>query len=82
MRIEDFWKRLAGYGVEVTPDVQRRVGLDLCQERVLIRPPGTSAPAKTRVLEYGSSVPAVFIARELGITVRQVRKVRQLVRGG
>lgn len=79
MNIDEFWKRLAGYGVEVPQDVQRRVGLDLNQERVQIRPPGTTA-AKARVLEYGTSVPATYIARQLGITVQHVRRIRRLVR--
>jgi hypothetical protein len=79
MNIDDFWKRLGNYGVEVPPDVQRRVGLDMNQERVLIRPPSTQS-AKLRVMQYGTGVPATYIARELGVTVRQVRKVRQMLR--
>lgn len=80
MNIDEFWKRLSGYGVEVPADVQRRVGLDMNQERVLIRPPAAEN-RKMRVQEYGTGVPATFVARELGVTVRQVRKIRQLLRG-
>lgn len=79
MDIDTFWKRLAGYGVAVPADVQRRIGLDLCQERVLIRPPGT-ASAKLRVSEYGTGVPATYVARQVGISVRQVQKIRKLIR--
>ena len=68
MRIDEFWKTLQGYGVEVPPEVQYRIGLDLCQERIMIRPPQSAN--KTRVLEYGTTVSAVFIARQLGITVQ------------
>lgn len=77
MNIDEFWKRLAGYGVEVPVDVRRRVGLDLNQERVLIRPPGTPA-AKTRVLEFGTGVPATYIARKMGVSVRTVQRYRKL----
>jgi hypothetical protein len=79
MNIDDFWKRLGNYGVDVPPDVQRRVGLDFNQERVLIRPP-TTASAKVRVLQYGTGVPSTYIARQIGISVRQVQKVRKMVR--
>lgn len=78
MTIDDFWKRLNGYGVTVPDEVQRQVGLDLREERIMIRPP--AANNKTRVLEYGTSVPATYVARTLGITVRQVRKHRSLLR--
>jgi hypothetical protein len=80
MTIDDFWKRLEGYGVAVPHEVQRRVGLDLCQERVMIRPPAPSG--KTRVLGYGTGVPATFIAREIGVTVQYVRQIRRLMRTG
>jgi len=76
MNIDDFWKRLGNYGVDVPPDVQRRVGMDFNQERVLIRPP-TTGSAKVRVLEFGTGVPATFIARKLGITVQRVYQVRR-----
>lgn len=79
MRIDEFWKVLSTYGVDVPLDVQHKVGTNLNQERVMIRPPASSH--KRAVLEYGTTVPATFIARNLGITVRQVRKIRQLVRG-
>ena len=79
MNIDDFWKRLGNYGVDVPPDVQRRVGLDFNQERVLIRPP-TTVSAKVRVLQYGTGVPSTYIARQIGISVRQVQKVRKMVR--
>ncbi len=78
MRIEDFWKALAGHGVDVPQEVRQRIGLDLNQERVLIRPP--DAGNKARVLEAGTTVPATYVARQLGITVRQVRKYRSLLR--
>lgn len=80
MNIDEFWKRLAGYGVEVPADVRRRVGLDMNQERVLIRPPAPEN-RKVRVLEYGTGVPATFVARELGVTVQHVRRIRRLLRG-
>jgi hypothetical protein len=76
MNIDEFWKRLQGYGVAVPQDVQRRVGLELNQERVLIRPPGT-ASSKLRVLEFGTGVPATYIARKLGITVQRVYQIRR-----
>lgn len=80
MTIDDFWKRLENYGVAVPPEVRVRVGRDFNQERVLIRPPATTS-AKVRVSEYGTGVPATFIARQLGVTVRQVRKIRATLRG-
>lgn len=76
MNIDEFWKRLAGYGVTVPQEVQRIVGLDMREERVLIRPPGTRS-AKVRVLEYGTSVPATYIARAEGITVQRVYQIRR-----
>lgn len=79
MTIDEFWRRLAGYGVAVPTDVQRRVGLDMAQERVMIRPPAASN--KLRVLEYGTGVPATVVARELGVTAQHVRRVRRLLRG-
>jgi hypothetical protein len=79
MQIEDFWKRLLSYGVVVPDEVQRRVGLDMNQERVFIRPPAVNR--KARVLEFGTSLPATFVARELGVTVQHVRRVRRLLRG-
>lgn len=78
MRIEELWTELSKSGVAVPQDVQRTIGLRFNQERVLIRPP--SASNKTRVLEAGTTVPATFLARQLGITVRQVRKYRTLLR--
>lgn len=79
MVIDEFWKRLAAYGVDVPADVQRRVGLDMNQERVLIRPPAASS-AKPRILEFGTSVPATYVARKLGVTVRTVQRYRKLLR--
>ncbi len=79
MNIDEFWKRLRGYGVEVPQDVQRRVGLDFNQERVLIRPP-TTVSAKVRVLEFGTGVPATYVARQMGVTVQHVRRVRRMLR--
>jgi uncharacterized Zn finger protein len=78
MTIDEFWKRLNTYGVTVPEDIQRQVGLDMREERVMIRPP--AANNKVRVIEYGTSVPAAYVARTLGITVRQVRKHRSLLR--
>ena len=78
MNIDDFWKRLAGYGVEVPAEVQRRVGLDMNQERVLIRPPAAHS-AKTAVVSLGTTVPATFVARKLGVSVRTVQRYRKLL---
>lgn len=78
MVIDEFWKRLAAYGVDVPAEVQRRVGLDMNQERVLIRPPADGS-RKVRVLEYGTGVPATFVARKLGVTVRTVQRYRKLL---
>ena len=80
MKIEHFWKTLQDFGVAVPGDVQRQVGLALNQEKVLIRPP-TTASTKVRVMEYGTSVPATFVARKLGVTVQHVRRVRRIVGG-
>jgi hypothetical protein len=79
MKIEEFWKTLSKHGVDVPREVQQRIGTDLNQERVLIRP--LDRCNKARVLEAGTTVPATFVARQLGITVRQVRKYRTLLRG-
>ena len=79
MTIDEFWKRLSQYGVVVPPDVRRQVGLDMNQERVFIRPPMESR--KTAALQYGTTVPATFVARRLGITVRQVQRYRRLLIG-
>jgi hypothetical protein len=43
---------------------------------VFIRPPASSA--KRTVLEYGTSVPATYVARKMGITVRRVQQIRKL----
>lgn len=79
MTIDELWKTLASYGAPVPRDVQDRVGRDFNQERVQIRPPGTAA-AKTRVLEFGTGVPATFVARQLGITVQRVYQIRRLLK--
>jgi hypothetical protein len=79
MRIDEFWNDLARYGIDVPAEVRQQFGLAHNQERVLIRPP--AANNKARVLEAGTSVPATYVARTLGITVRQVRKYRTLLRG-
>lgn len=79
MTIDELWKTLAHYGAPVPVEVQQRFGRDFNQERVQIRPPGTTS-AKTRVLEFGTGVPATFIARQIGITVQHVRRIRRLVR--
>ena len=79
MTIEEFWKRLEAHGVVVPHEIRSRIGLELSQERVMIRPP-LRISNKARVLGYGSGVSSTFIARELGITVRQVQKIRKLVR--
>lgn len=76
MTIDEFWQHLAAHGIDVPLEVRRRIGLELCQERVMIRPPGT-ASAKVRVIEFGTSVPATFIARKLGITVQRVYQIRR-----
>jgi len=76
MTIDEFWKRLQGYGVDIPMDIQRRVGLELNQERVMIRPP-TTVCNKIRVLELGNDVPATHVARDLGITVRRVLQIRR-----
>jgi hypothetical protein len=47
-------------------------------ERLYIGQPGGAA--KRKILEFGSSVPSTFIARELGVTVQHVRRVRRLVK--
>lgn len=80
MRIEDLWKELAKSGVSVSDDVQRRIGLQFNQERVLIRPPSTACH-KAGVLEAGTSVPAAYVARKLGVTVRTVQRHRKLLAG-
>ena len=79
MNIDDFWKRLNGYGITVTPELQRRIGLDLNQERVMIRPPAQEN-RKARVIEYGTSISALIVARQTGVTVQYVRRVRRLLR--
>ena len=79
MVIDEFWKRLAEFGVEVPPDVRRRIGIELNQERIFIRP--QAANRKTAVLAHGTGVPATFIARKEGLSVRQVRRIRKLFNG-
>ena len=79
MRIDELWRRLASFGVEVPPDVQRAIGLAHNQERVLIRPPAESH--KAQVLALGTSVPAAYVARKLGVTVRTVQRHRRLLGG-
>lgn len=79
MNIDDFWKQLREHGVDVPTDVQRRIGLDFNQERLLIRPPAQEN-RKVRVIEYGTSVSAHVVARQLGVTVQYVRRVRRLLR--
>lgn len=38
-------------------------------------------PKKARIIEYGTTVSSAFVARELGVTVQHVRRVRRLLRG-
>lgn len=77
MRIEDLWRELSNAGLPVPADVQRSIGLRFNQERVLVRPPASNN--KELVLQAGTSVPATYVARQLGITVRMVRKYRTLL---
>jgi len=79
MRIEELWTELSKSGVAVPQDVQRTIGLRFNQERVLIRPPAVGVQ-KASVLEFGTSVPATFVARKLGVTVRTVQRYRALLR--
>lgn len=80
MRIEDLWKQLERHGVAVPVEVQRAVGMECNQERVLIRPPSTACH-KIRVVEAGTTVPAAYVARQLGVTVRTVQRYRKLIAG-
>lgn len=79
MIIDEFWKKLAGYGVAVPQEVQLRVGLDLNQERIFVRPPAMT-PAKARVIDAGTSMSNVMIARAAGVSVRYVQKIRKITR--
>lgn len=35
-----------------------------------------------RVAQFGTTVPVTYIARELGVTVQHVRRLRRVARGG
>lgn len=79
MIIDEFWKKLQGYGVNVPADVRRRVGLDLNQERIFVRPPAMS-PAKARVVAAGTSMSCEVVARQAGVSVRYVQQIRRVLR--
>jgi hypothetical protein len=68
----------SGVSVEVADRIKSSVEQQFAGERLYIGRP--SGEAKRAILGYGSSVPATYIARQLGVTVRHVRKVRQMLK--
>jgi aromatic ring-opening dioxygenase LigB subunit len=68
----------SGVSVDVADRIKSSVEQQFRGERLYIGAP--KGEAKRAILEYGSSVPATYIARQLGVTVRHVRKVRQLLK--
>ena len=82
--IDEIMQLLRAQGVAVPSGIEQRV-----VERFMQANGGTEvyvpkAPKRmtiNRVQQYGTTVPATFIARELGMTVQHVRRVRRLLRG-
>lgn len=44
--------------------------------------PAPRNQTKTLIIEAGTTAPALDVARRLGVSVRYVRRIRQLVKGG
>jgi hypothetical protein len=82
--IDEIMQLLREQGVAVPTGIKQRV-----VDRFMQMNGGTEvyvpkAPKRViinRVQQYGTTVPATFIARELGVTVQHVRRVRRLIRG-
>lgn len=69
----------AGVDGGVAERIKTSVEQNFRGERLYI---GKTGEAKRAIMEFGSSVPSTFIAKKLGVTVRHVRKVRQMMKGG
>lgn len=80
MTLEELFRVLGAHGVAVSETLQREIAQDLHGERIFVRRPCAEVPRKMRVLEYGTSVPASFVARQAGCTVQYVRRIRRLLR--
>ena len=68
----------AGVDSGVAERIKNNIETTFAGNRVYIGKP--KGEAKRQILEYGSSVPSTYIARQLGVTVRHVRKVRQMLK--
>jgi formylmethanofuran dehydrogenase subunit D len=81
--IKDLIKAMRDAGVDipdtVAPVVEARMRAQYggCEIYVPKSPKGNKL---VRIQAFGTSVPATFVARELGVTVRRVRQIRQLLR--
>lgn len=82
--IKDLIKAMRDAGVDipdtVAPVVEARMRAQYggCEIYVPKFPKGNNI---VRIKSYGTSVPTTFIARQLGISIRQVQRIRKLVRG-
>ena len=70
----------SGVSVEIADRIKTRVEQQFRGERLYIGAP--KGQAKRAILEFGDTVPATFIARQLGVTVQHVRQVRRLKKTG
>lgn len=82
--IDEIMQLLRAEGVEVPAETGARVVTRFIQHNggTEVRVP--KSPKRmtiNRVQAFGTTVPATYIARELGMTVQHVRRVRRLLRG-
>jgi hypothetical protein len=68
----------SGVSIDVADRIKDSVQRQFAGERLYIGAP--KGEAKRAILGYGDSVPATYIARQLGVTVQHVRRVRRLVK--
>ncbi len=68
----------SGVSVDVAERIKSSVEQQFRGERLYIGAP--KGEAKRAILSYGPSVPATYIARQLGVTVQHVRRVRRMTK--
>jgi hypothetical protein len=68
----------SGVSVEVADRIKASVERTFRGERLYIGAP--RGEAKRAILGFGDTVPATFIARQLGVTVQHVRRVRRMLK--
>lgn len=81
--IKDLIKAMRDAGVEfpdtvaVQVEARMRAQYGGCEVYVPKSPKGNNL---VRIKSYGTSVPAAFVARQLGVTVRRVQQIRKLLK--